>query len=218
MPQGNYIIDLSHHNATADFNVAKSAGVVGVLHKATQGTSYVDPRLSERRTAAKAAGLYWGSYHFGTGVDGVAQADFYLATATPDADELMVLDLEENTQGPSMTLDQARAFVSRVLDQTGRLPGVYGGAYISELLQESGDSLLGSCWLWLAAYVDTPHIPSAWERWTLWQYTDGLHGPEPREIEGLGFVCDCSKFNGSPEEFEQFWTGAVSNGAISSED
>jgi lysozyme len=33
----NAVIDLPHHNETVDFEQFKGAGVVGVIHKATQG-------------------------------------------------------------------------------------------------------------------------------------------------------------------------------------
>ena len=33
----NVVVDLSHHNETVDFAKMKAAGIVGVIHKATQG-------------------------------------------------------------------------------------------------------------------------------------------------------------------------------------
>ena len=39
----NVIVDLSHHNGNVNLAQAKAPGIVGVIHKATQGTSYVDP-------------------------------------------------------------------------------------------------------------------------------------------------------------------------------
>ena len=33
----NVVVDLSHHNDPVDFVRAKAAGIVGVIHKATQG-------------------------------------------------------------------------------------------------------------------------------------------------------------------------------------
>ena len=44
MPPGlNCVIDLSHHNNSVDFGKLAAAGVVGVIHKATQGADGVDP-------------------------------------------------------------------------------------------------------------------------------------------------------------------------------
>jgi len=110
----NSIIDLSHHNAKVDLNKAKAAGVVAIIQKATQGTGFKDPTLAANRKKAADAGLLFGAYHFGTGADGVDQADFFLETVQPGPGDLLVLDFEANGQGPSMTMEEARAFVTHV--------------------------------------------------------------------------------------------------------
>src|ERR1051326_7485652 len=134
MPETNAIIDLSHFNQHPDFAQAKGDGVLGVFHKATQGMKFFDPTYMAHRDAALAAGMLWGAYHFGTGADGVEQADFFLQKVTPGPDVLLVLDFEANPQGPSMTLEEARAFVTHVQSVTGRFPGLYAGAFLKELL------------------------------------------------------------------------------------
>lgn len=53
-----------------------------MFHKVTQGTNYADPTYSTHRDKALAAGVLWGAYHFGTGADGVEQADFFLQKST----------------------------------------------------------------------------------------------------------------------------------------
>ena len=58
------VIDLSHHNPTPDWAKLKAAGCIGVIHKATEGTSYKDPTLYDRAKDAMAAGLKWSTYHF----------------------------------------------------------------------------------------------------------------------------------------------------------
>src|SRR5690349_24766809 len=125
----NAVIDLSHYNVNPDFKKAKADGILGVVHKATQGLTFKDNLYMQHRDAARAEGLLWGAYHFGTGVDGVQQADFFLKTAGADPEVLLILDFEQNPTGVSMTLDQARAFVTRVQSATGRTPGLYAGAY-----------------------------------------------------------------------------------------
>src|SRR6476659_7577526 len=94
----NGVIDISHHNGTVDFQKASQNGIVGVIHKATQGQTNVDPTFKGNRTKGQAAGLLWGAYHFGTGSDGVKQADQFLNVVQPDAATLLVLDLEANPQ------------------------------------------------------------------------------------------------------------------------
>jgi len=54
----NVVVDLAHHNGSVDLSAAKANGIVGVIHKATQGTSYIDPMYENNRTKASNAGLY----------------------------------------------------------------------------------------------------------------------------------------------------------------
>src|SRR5580692_9057726 len=130
----NVVVDLSHHNGNVDLQQAKTAGISAIIHKATQGTTYVDPMYAANKAKAKAAGMLWGAYHFGVGADGVEQADYFLKTVQPGPQELLVLDFEANPQGPSMTLEEARAFVTHIYQVLGRYPGFYSGYYIKELL------------------------------------------------------------------------------------
>src|SRR5690348_18482276 len=123
MPTANVIVDLSHHNGNVDLAAAQNAGILGIIHKATQGWSYRDPLFQSRRAQALSAGLLWGAYHFGVGADGAAQADFFLSTVDPEPDTLLVLDFEANRAGSSMDLIEARAFVTHVQQATGRWPG-----------------------------------------------------------------------------------------------
>jgi lysozyme len=205
IPGANAIVDLSHHNAAVDFDAARAAGIVAAIHKTTQGDQYVDPTYAPRRPRALASGMLWGAYHFGVGADGGAQADHFLATVGSDAGTLRVLDFEANPQGPSMTLAQARAFVTRVFDRTGRWPGLYSGHYLKELLNGGSDPVLQNCWLWLSQYGSEPVIPPNWSRWTLWQYTDGGAGPPPHEVPGIG-RCDRDTFNGTLDGVRQLWS------------
>jgi lysozyme len=200
----NVVIDLSHWNTVVSFAELKNDGVMGVIHKATQGTDYVDPDYLERRSLAQAAGLMWGAYHFGVGGDGAAQAQFFLNTVQPGPHDLLALDLEENTEGGSMTLKEAEAFVRQVQSTTGRWPGVYSGDYIKGTLGNPGTTVLANCWLWLAQWEPVPVLPAAWNIWTLWQYTDGQAGPGPYRVAGVG-NCDRDKFNGPLEQLRKLW-------------
>lgn len=140
MPESNVIIDLSHHNQNLDFaGIRSSGGILGIIHKATQGLDYTDPTYPPHKTSALANGLLWGAYHFGAGSDGVQQAEHFLDIVQPDAQTLLILDFEANGQGPSMTLEQARAFVTHVNEATGRWPGLYSDHYIKGLLGTNSD-------------------------------------------------------------------------------
>jgi GH25 family lysozyme M1 (1,4-beta-N-acetylmuramidase) len=57
---------------------------------------------------AKDAGLLWGAYHFGTGSDGLKQAQHFLDVVGNDPGTLLVLDFEPNPTGPSMDSQSSR--------------------------------------------------------------------------------------------------------------
>ncbi len=160
------VIDLSAHNTVSDFRLVRASSILGVIHKASEGDFYADPLCADRRSQAEAAGLPWGTYHFGKGdSSGAQQAAFFLESSRPTPRTLLALDLEPNEGDPSnsMTLDQAEAFVQAVASSTGRLPLVYvhpswanGGVRITP------DSILAQCGLWVVDYRESPQIPLAW--------------------------------------------------------
>jgi lysozyme len=201
----NAVIDLSHHNQNLDFSQIKNAGgIVGVIHKATQGITYVDPTYQDHMVEALDAELFWGAYHFGTGSDGVEQAQHFLDVVSPDAQTLLVLDFEANPQGPSMNLEEARGFATHINQVTGRWPMLYSGYYIKQLLGSNSDAVLVNCKLWLAQYGPTAVVPANWATWTLWQYTNGAAGPHPHDVPGAG-LCDRDKFHGDQAGLQELW-------------
>jgi lysozyme len=200
----NAVVDISHHNGNVNFAKAKEAGIIGVIQKATQGQTNVDPTYKTNKTKALNAGLLWGAYHFATGSDGLKQADNFLSIVGDDPKTLLVLDFEPNLTGPSMSLEEARAFVTNVKERTGRFPGFYSGHFIKQLLGTNSDPVLANCWFWLAQYGKTAVVPPNWPTWTLWQYTDGVIGPEPHTVSGIG-RCDRDMFNGSETQLRKLW-------------
>ena len=204
----NAVVDISHHNGNVDLGLAKADGIIGVIHKATQGATGVDPMYQTNRAKAAAAGLLWGAYHFATGDDAVAQAQHFLEIVGTFENTLLVLDLEANPTGSSMSLNNARAFVTQVNEVTGRFPGLYSGSYIKEMLGSNKDPVLARCWLWLAQYGPNAVVPPNWPAWTMWQYTDGASGPQPHLVNGIGH-CDRDKFNGTEDQLRVLWQGAT---------
>ena len=199
----NRVVDLSHHNGKVNF--AKAAeSLIGVIQKATQGETFVDPTYAKNRKAALDNGLLFGAYHFGTGASGVSQAAHFLKTVGNVEKTVLVLDFEDNHAGTSMTLEEARAFVTHIKSETGRFPGFYSGHTIKKALGTTVDPILSQCWFWLAQYGPTAVVPPCWKKWTLWQYTDGAIGPEPHEVDGVG-RCDRDKFNGTDQALKTFW-------------
>lgn len=209
----NAVIDLSHHNTVSDFATVKADGIIGIIHKATQGTGYTDPTYATRKPDALAAGLMWGAYHFGDGTDGTAQAKHFLAVVDPGPTDLIVLDLEPNTQGPTMTVQQAVDFVTYVQSETGRWPGLYSGSYAKDNHAAIQGTVLANCWFWLSQYGPSAIVPQPWSDWTLWQYTDGNVGPDPHTVNGVG-PCDRDQFNGDLTALQTLWGYPAATAAI----
>src|SRR5215471_10072334 len=63
MPSPN-VIDLSHWNVVESLIPTATAGIKGVIHKATEGMGSIDDKCAARRYLADEAGLKWGLYHF----------------------------------------------------------------------------------------------------------------------------------------------------------
>ena len=199
------VIDVSHFDGTPNWTQVKAAGILGVIHKATQGSTYVDPTYASAQSAIPATGMLFGAYHFGTGdEEGSAQAQFFLETVKPTPQTLCVIDFEPNPSGTNMSLDHLFGWIEAVQAATGRPPMVYGGE--SLLFPSIGTSIhptLAACALWVAEYTTASapsNIPSQiWTTWALWQYT------ESGTVEGITTAVDRSRFNGTAAELSTMW-------------
>lgn len=206
----NAVIDLSHYNTVSSFEQIKAAGIAGIIHKATQGTKYVDPTYEPRQQKALNAGLLWGAYHFGTGDDPVAQANHFLDTVKPDSKTLIALDLESNPTGSSMSRAEAEAFVTVIHDRIRRWPVLYTGRwYLDVIMRRDTKTVLSNCPLWLAAYTPImPTIPSQWPTWAFWQYTNGHNNNTGAVVAGVS-PCDRNRFNGTLDQLIAWWSDAT---------
>jgi lysozyme len=193
-------IDISHHQGYPDFDAVKASGVCGVIHKATEGSTYIDPNRAENLSNAKKAGLAIATYFWLKPGDGRAQAAFYLSVIDPVVGERVVIDYEED--GCSLTA--LRDAVQALLDYGSLRITVYSGHLLKEQLDSSRDDFLANNTdLWLAQYTDDENDISwpngTYPHWALWQYS------ETGEIPGIddGYV-DLDRYNGNDREFLQW--------------
>lgn len=215
------IIDIhGREGGTRDWPAFVRAGGLALIHKVSEGKDFIDRRWRENVAAARAGGVELvGLYHFGSSSsDGATQADWMLSCVGCD-DARLVLDLETNPNGLTMTTAQAADFVSRIHERTGRWPLLYAGASDLRARARAASSpvlaTLARCDLWLAQYGEPPRpgaIPSAWRTWSLWQYTNGRDGPRdqrayPRATAGIGNV-DRNAFNGDAAALRAWWQSA----------
>jgi lysozyme len=200
------VVDLSHWDPASDYNAVKAAGIVGVIFKATEGTSYTDNHYVSQQKAAKAAGLKWGAYHFADASSVNAQIDNFMKFACPDPDELFCLDWEDNN-GNCMSAANAKTWISEVESRLKR-PNecvIYSGNTAKEKISGK-DSFFGARRLWLCQYTTgTPTWQESWDNYWLWQFTDGQNGPSPHSISGIG-NCDINSYDqGDADNLRDTW-------------
>jgi lysozyme len=194
------VIDLSHWDEAHDYAKVKAAGIVGVIYKATQGSSSVDVTYASQRAAAVSNGLLWGAYHFGDGSSVATQVENFLRHADVLAGDLFCLDYEDNPES-QMSIGQAGDWTSEVEDALGRQNQLvlYSGNTIKETMRPQDQPFWSSRRLWLAEYGHKATIPAPWAKYWLWQYTDNA------TVAGVGIQIDGSYFDGSAEQLKAEW-------------
>lgn len=191
-------LDLSHHNTLdSDWAVQlKDAGVVGVIHKATQRDDYTDDQYAQRRVEALAAGLKWGAYCFMEKGDGIEQADYLLKVAGLDEVTRYVCDWEDYGDGGSKTASpsQVCAFMDRIDERTGRYCTLYSGNTAKEQLGDEEDEFFALHPLWIPRYsTSKPVTQASWSQYWAWQFTGDGQGATPHTAPGVQGVCDCNE-------------------------
>lgn len=201
------VLDLSHHNKIASFQMIFDYGVRGVILKATQGSGYVDPTYAKRKLAAKAAGLAVGAYHFASSGPPDAQLKHFLDVAELEADEIGALDYEPDLKNGDMKFSDARDFLANYESQMGRKATLYSGHLLKEKLGTKSDPFLGQHKLWLAQYSARAKLPPGFDRYFLWQYSDGTSNPTGwnNHVAGVQGLVDCNHYEGTAEQLLAEW-------------
>ena len=148
---GPVVIDIYHGDPVVDFSAVKQSGIVGVIHKCTEGVGNADPSYASRRKHFSDVGLAWGAYHFFHGA-GREEADYFLHHAEPDAKTLVALDWETTLGGYTPNAAQAKAFLDRVAEKLGRKAVIYSGHAAKEKIVGKS-AYFGSHRLWLAMFA-----------------------------------------------------------------
>lgn len=198
-------VDLSHHNTIpSSLEPAAGAGILGVVHKATEGSSMVDDKLEARRHLALDAGLLWGTYHFIRPGNVEAQVANYLEAiaGVTDRRSLYVLDWEDR----GVSADDALAFLEAIEAATGRLPVLYTGFALKDAIaagavSSSAINALTRYGLWLAQYGPEPELPQGWSELWAWQYTD------QGSVPGINPPTDLNAYPGNAAELVTTWSG-----------
>ena len=125
-----------------------------VITKATQGTSYVNPDCDRAYQQAKKAGKCLGVYHYASGGDPVAEADFFLANVKGYVGEaILVLDWESNQNSK---FSQGATWCKKWLDRVYEKTKVRALIYMCKSVCRSynWNSIAHNHGLWVAQYAD----------------------------------------------------------------
>lgn len=192
------VIDLSHYQVIPkDLHAARASGIVGVIHKATEGLRVRDAKAAARFALAREAGMLWGIYHFLRPDNIVDQAKRFLAqTDIIDDDTLLCLDFEVK----GVTGEEVLEFLQYVEKNSGQKPVLYSGSYLKEIGGASKTRELADYRLWIPQYNKTgPTLPKGYKSWWLWQYSD--RGGVP----GIDGNVDVNAYQGTERDLQRDW-------------
>ncbi|NGN63127.1 lysozyme [Streptomyces sp. A7024] len=199
-------IDVSHWQGAINWGAVRGAGIQFAWMKATEGTTYKDPRFNTNYPAAHAAGVIRGAYHFArpNSSSGATQANFFASNGGAwSRDNLTlpgVLDIENNPSGAACYGLSQTAMRNWILD----FYNTYKARTTRDVVIYTSPSWWNSCtggWngmatrspLWVAHWTanHSPSLPGGFGAWTVWQYTSS------GSVSGVSGNVDRNKFNGS---------------------
>lgn len=141
------VVDVASHQAGI---VTGALDCDAVICKATEGTGYVNPYCDEHYQSAKATGKLLGVYHYASGGNPEAEAEFFINNVQGYLHEaILVLDWESGDNAAWGDSSWVARFCAHVVALTGINPMIY--------VQRSAANQcvgLGDYGIWLAEYPD----------------------------------------------------------------
>jgi lysozyme len=201
------VIDMYHgddNEAMPDFKALAAQGIFAIIHKATQGTNYIDPKCKDRLLAAQDAGLLIAAYHFGDSSSVADQAVHYMNTIELMPGDFGILDYEQNPASKQFTMgpSQAASFIS-LLTKAKIAPIIYGSDLITEMPAKIAASVVSmGAWLWHADYISVENkLPAPWTaaQRLFWQYTGS------GSLPGISGKMDLNVYDGSQAQLTALW-------------
>ena len=177
--------------------MVQSTGVTFTYVKATEGTTWADPKYAANSQKAASAGLAVGSYHlFVPHDDPIKQAKHFLATASVKKGALPpALDIEPigTKTGINDIPQRVQKWLDHVEKVTGCRPIIYSGngnwhTYLSGHFDTYG--------VWLAQYSNHAHPNAASPDWLIWQHA------EKGRVKGIRGTVDLNYYSSKAKEIE----------------
>ncbi|MFG2353595.1 glycoside hydrolase family 25 protein [Streptomyces sp. NPDC048521] len=161
-------IDVSAYQSSA----YDTDGLSFVFIKATEGRSYVNPRLTTQTKTARDAGLVVGFYHFLWPGNLTAQAEYFVRHAPDRPGDLLAVDWETTGEGTHASNADKDRFIRKVKElRPDNRVVLYCNRHFwlnIDTTSYAGDGL------WIADYV-TAGKPRIKAKWRFHQYTSDPH-------------------------------------------
>lgn len=192
------VVDVASHQKGI---VTGSLDCDAVICKATEGTGYVNPYCDEHYQSAKAVGKLLGVYHYASGGNPEAEAEFFINNIQGYLHEaILVLDWESGDNAAWGDSSWVARFCAHVVALTGINPMIY--VQRSAVGQCVG---LGDYGIWLAEYPD--YALRGWGDYVEPNYSGdyAMHQfTSSGNIAGWGDVIDLSLFFGDENAWRAY--------------
>lgn len=207
------VIDAYQGNSIDWDEMDRDPRVKGVIHRFAYGMN-LDDSYEERKQIAKNRGYLWGAYHLPLKGNTINQAQLFAEEMLKHPDDLMVLDLEDTTNGKFMTLEEAALFLDYVYEQTNRIPVIYANHSTAKLISKQyvNHRIFSKSRLWYARFKSevTDFPAGLWESYFLWQFSCEINCNETGEclynVPGTRYDMDINVFYGPEEMLVTEWS------------
>jgi GH25 family lysozyme M1 (1,4-beta-N-acetylmuramidase) len=148
--------------------VYPTTGLDFVFIKATEGTSYVNPKMKQQAATARTAGLVVGFYHFLHPGNIQAQAEYFVARCASLEGDMLVCDWETTATGGRPTCAEKDAFLRAVKKLR---PGHRVGLYCNvDYWKHRDTTSYAADFLWIADPNNPKGRPGIKAKWLFHQW------------------------------------------------
>lgn len=200
-------IDIASYQAGLDFSkVPCDFAII----KATQGTGYTNPDCVRAVEQAMSLGKGVGVYHYISGGNAVAEANFFINSILNWIGKVMIcLDWESDQNSAWGNESYLEQVINQVIARTGVPPMIYVQA--SRYNQVAEVAKRHNCGLWIAQYADMN--PTGYQNtpWNEGAYTCAIRQySSAGRLNGWNGNLDLDKFYGSLDDFKKYYGKSAS--------
>lgn len=200
-------IDIASYQAGLDFSkVPCDFAII----KATQGTGYTNPDCVRAVEQAMSLGKGVGVYHYISGGNAVAEANFFIDSILNWIGKVMIcLDWESNQNSAWGNESYLEQVINQVIARTGVPTMIYVQA--SRYNQVAEVAKRHNCGLWIAQYADMNLTGYQNTPWNEGAYTCAIRQySSAGRLNGWNGNLDLNKFYGSLDDFKKYYGSSSS--------